>query len=43
MAIEDSEALLDGHLKDIRRDLKMGALQYVTVAGIEVGFVRHSS
>lgn len=36
-AIAVSEALLDSHLQGIRRDLKMGNLQYVTVAGIEVG------
>ena len=35
-AIENAETSLDNHLKEIRQEVKMGSLQFVTVAGIDV-------
>ena len=40
-AIENAETSLDNHLKEIRQEVKMGSLQFVTVAGIDVR-LRHS-
>jgi hypothetical protein len=35
-AIENAETSLDNHLKEIRQEIKMSSLQFVTVAGIDV-------
>ena len=36
--IAESTTCLDDHLKAIRKELRLPGLQFVTVAGIEVGF-----